>query len=364
MSIIRSGLAGVGLTLAMACGAAAQPANIPGEPVPSTFAIGVKPGHPLDNLPAGTRMISPFGERPVFSPDGRRIAFLDHAMGDAYEYDLSTGKVRNLTGHAPHAGIFRVHYLRDGSFVLSAAAQPGLTPQQARGRTELYWMDAAGSGLLIPLGQKLFEGVAVSRSSNRIAWATMTPDGKSPREPGAEGASTLWVGEVEHKAGAARLSNIRKLTSKAWSDCVMEGQDFLPDDAEVLVPCYRFKTEGAGGGFGLSVLSVKLTDGRVTDYPVPKHLYNEVEGVFPDGKRALVECGNDNRIGLDLCLLELTPTSPRYTRLTFAQDYGNYRFANPMVSPDGRRIVFHYGLASDEAGMGRGILLMDLPAGF
>lgn len=347
-----------------AASAGAQVVRIPGEPVPAEFAIGIKPGHPLDTLPAGTRLLSAFGERPVFSPDGRKIAFVNHAHGDAFEYDLSTGRIRNLTGHTAHAGIFRVHYLRDGSFLFSAAAQHGLTAQQARGQTALYWMDAAGDGLLKPLNQRLMEGVAVSRTSNKVAWARWSPDGKSPAEPGAAGTSTLFVGEfVKAPGGEVRLDNVREVLTKPWSDCLLEAQDFTAGDAAVVAPCYRVGRDEKGPRFELGVLSVDLADRKVINYPLPVG-YHEVEGVFPDGKRALVECGNDNRVGLDLCLLELKPTAPAYSRLTFAQDYGNYRFANAVVSPDGRRMVFHYGLASDEAGTGRGILMTEFPAGF
>ena len=42
-------------------------------------------------------MLSAFGERAAFSPNGTRIAFVGKSYGDAYEIELATGHVRNLT---------------------------------------------------------------------------------------------------------------------------------------------------------------------------------------------------------------------------------------------------------------------------
>jgi hypothetical protein len=73
------------------------------------------------------------------------------------------------------------------------------------------------------------------------------------------------------------------------------------------------------------------------------------------------ECGNSHKEGLDLCLLELKAERSRYTRITYAQDYGNCRFSNPTVDPDGKLVAFQFGYASDEPGVGRGIFLMEFP---
>lgn len=332
--------------------------EIPGGPVPDKFVIGSKKGHPLDHLPAGIRVATAFGERAVISPDGRKFVFVDRFLGNAFEYDIATKTTRNITAHTPHLGISRIHYLSDGSYIIVAPRELAATPRDTRRtKLELFWLDAAASGPLVPLGQPVFEGIAASRTSNKIAWTENSPRDVYPLVPDAQGTATLKVGDVVVEDGRARLVGARTLLSTPFSECVLEAQDFLPGDGAVVLPCYNNDASLVGH----KVLSVSLADGKVTNYPVPAHQYAEVEGVFPDGRRAFVECGNKHTEGLDLCLLELRADRPRYTRITYVQDYGNYRFSNPTVSPDGKLVAFQFGYASDESGMGRGILLLDFP---
>jgi len=149
-----------------------------GEPVPQVFEVGTKSGDPLHHLPPNVRLISSFGERGVFSPDSRKIAFIGKSFGDAYEYDIESGTVRNLTVNVAHRGFLRVHYLRDGSLILTGPHRPAESISETRFlRSEIWWMDAEGSRPPSRLGPLLFEGVAVSPTSHRIAWAANDPPG-------------------------------------------------------------------------------------------------------------------------------------------------------------------------------------------
>ena len=51
---------------------------------------GTRDGSPEDNLPPGMTRLTHFGERASWSPDGKRIAFMEKSFGDAYEVDLAT----------------------------------------------------------------------------------------------------------------------------------------------------------------------------------------------------------------------------------------------------------------------------------
>ena len=161
--------------------------------------------------------------------------------------------------------------------------------------------------------------------------------------------------------GTAKLEDIREIVTT--TDCFVEAQDFLPGEKGLLLPCYAF---GEGpSGVETKVLSVDLASKKLTHYPTPPSLYAEVEGILPDGKRTLVECAQDRAKGMDLCVLDLDPKKPRYTRMTNIVQYGGWKYGNPVVRPDGRTIAAQVGSADViDAGVGQGIVLMDLAPDF
>ena len=329
--------------------AASDEVAMPGEPLDTAFEVGSMPDEPLDNLPEGTRLISHFGERAVFSPDSKKIAFIGKSYGDVFEYDIASGAVRNLTNHMPHGGLLRVHYMHDGSLILTGPVAMGQDRMETRFKqAELWWLDAAASRGIERLGQFLFEGVAVSPVSNRIAWVYNDPPGYEMSD-GARGI--LRTAEVVKRDGRTRLENVRDLLVMPRDQCVLEVQDFLPDGSAVTTVCY-----------GGNALIVPMSGEGVTEIPMPGGFDSELEGILPDGKRSLFECGAHGKGG-EICLLELKKDNPRYTRITRVTDYGDYSFSNPQVSRDGSMIAFQFAKGGDEPGVGRGILLMDMPEG-
>src|SRR5690606_36982310 len=84
MSRVGAVLSGLGIVLGL--GAASPPADRP---------LAAK----------DAEILSEFGERPAFSPDGTRVAFIDKSYGDAYEIELATRRIRSLTSNFPHQGI-------------------------------------------------------------------------------------------------------------------------------------------------------------------------------------------------------------------------------------------------------------------
>jgi hypothetical protein len=47
-----------------------------------------KQGSPLEHLPRNIEVLTHFGERADFSPDNRRVAFMNKSFGDAFVVDV------------------------------------------------------------------------------------------------------------------------------------------------------------------------------------------------------------------------------------------------------------------------------------
>lgn len=362
------------LALGLFMGSVAAPLGA-APPEPLQFPPPSKQGDPLQHLPPHIRQLTSFGERPVFSPDSKRVAFVNRMFGDAFEYDLTTGRTRNLTAHTPHDGFLRVHYLADGSYLLLGARPlPKALAQDARlirrNAIELWVLDKEASGPVMPLQQRLFEGVAVSRKSNRIAWVSLLPNPAPFVRKGTEIVSdaspdqysVMHTGDVVVRDGVPRVENIKEVLRKGFDDCLLEPQDFRDDDREIISSCYARKN---GGLHGNGVWGVRTDSGKMTLYRNVPGEHLEVEGIAPSGAWTAVECGPvaKDTFPREVCRLELVPNG-KLTRLTNVLDYEIAKFSNPSISPDGKLMAFHYGWGRGEGepGAGRGILLMQLPA--
>jgi len=112
------------------------------------------------------------------------------------------------------------------------------------------------------------------------------------------------------------------------------------------------------------VLGIDLATGKITVYRKLAGEYNEVEGIFPDGKYTLVESSREqleqNSNYIDIWKLKLEANSTDFTRVTRWGEYRGYKASNPVVSADGKRIAFQSARSKDPAGVGYGIFVMDV----
>jgi hypothetical protein len=314
----------------------------------------VRSGSPEDHLPPQITRLTGFGERAVWSPDGKRIAFMSKSFGDAFEIDVATRLTRLLTGHFRHAGFLRVHYLPNGDYLLIGARE-FRDIRTTRDRDQELWLMKAGARAApIALGQKVSEGIAVSRKRPRIAWANT--HGQYP-DSIPDGESVLNVADVVYdSAGAPHLANAHEVLRAHRPECTLEAQDFRRDDAELVYVCYR-------AGDKADVFGLDLASGTITTYRKVDGEYNEVEGVSPDGAWALVESSRDQGAGrqdsrhIDLWKLTLVPNSTEFVRMTRWGDFDGYKASNPTVSPDGKWFAFQSARSVDPAGVGYGIFL-------
>jgi Tol biopolymer transport system component len=316
------------------------------------LAAGGQEGGPEDHLPSKITRLTSFGERASWSPDGTRIAFMSKSFGDAFVVDVATRTIRLLT-HYPNAGYLRVQYLPDGSFFL-IGARTFTDIRTTRSRDQEMWVLAAGgSGAPVPLGHKISEGVAISRTQPKIAWSNT--HGQYP-DLLSEGESVIYTADVVKEGGRPTLVHKKEVLRARAPECTLEAQDFRRNDTELVYTCYR---SGLADVFGID-----LSTGEKTTYRRLAGEYNEVEGIFPDGTRTLVESSREQAAHdashIDIWSLKLEPESPDFVRLTRWGDYPGYKASNPVVSPDGRTIAFQSARSSDAAGVGYGLFLLHL----
>jgi Tol biopolymer transport system component len=305
---------------------------------------------PLDELPSYIKQVAYFGERADWSHDGKKILFLSKTFGDVFEVELATGKIHLMTGYFYHEGFTRALYLSNGDILLSGARKfDAANPQASRSgkNAELWVLKYDLSGPPVAIGEHCSEGPAVSRSRMTIAWTLMD-----------EGL--IYMGDIVYEDKKPKLIN-KKLILDANNlpfKSSIETQNFRPpDEKELTFSAYNYQ--------GSEVMGLDIATGKIVNYSNAPGSYEEPEGIFPDGKYTLVECDRHNPKGnqyIDIYKLALDGSS-RMERLTHFADYPGYKASNPVVSDDGRFIAFQYAKLGDQAGVGRGILVLDI-AGF
>jgi Tol biopolymer transport system component len=297
-------------------------------------------------LPPYIRQVTHFGERADWSHDGKRLLFIEKTFGDVYEVELATGIIRPMTHRYFHEGYTRALYLSNGDILLSGARTFDANdpwPSRSEKNAELWVLKKNLSGAPVPLGEKCSEGPAVSRRSPHIAWTR---------------GGAFYAADIAYDAGTPRLTNKKKILDKRDLpfECDIETQNFRPpQETELIFSGYGYQ--------GTEVLGLDLETGKVTNYSNAPGQYDEPEGIFPDGKHTLVECDKHILKGSqydDIYKLALDG-SGNTERLTHFNDYPGYKASNPVVSDDGRFIAFQFARVGDPAGVGRGLLVLDLP---
>jgi hypothetical protein len=320
---------------------------------------GTLSGSPADELPPYIRLVLPTGMRPAWSPDGRYLLYLDAPLGDVWRLDLRSGARRNLTGNLDTHGFTRAHYLPSGDVVLCGPAEPTSEgPEQGRFDGVLWVLPRPYAGPVVPLGHPCWEGIAVSRTRDRIAWNESDIDFTSPQgiAGAATGKSEIWTGDVVHRGADVRLVDAHRVVTRWESvpDAPIEVQDFRgPGDRELIFTAYAHLNG--------EVMGYDIPTRTTTDYS-NRPFYEEAEGVAPDGGFVLVE--RDLMVtpipgALDIWRLSLDGPGT-WQRLTHFNRYKGYGASNPVVSPDGRLVAFQLSLADGAEGEGSGLFLLDL----
>jgi hypothetical protein len=323
--------------------------------IPALLSAQQKTGSPLQDLPKNIEVLTHFGERADFSPDNQSVAFMAKSFGDAFTIDLKSRVIRCLTCNIPGAAFLRVMHLSTGDYLL-IGAEKFTDIRTSRGRdNELWFLSKKPGSKPVRLNQKMSEGAAISKKSMLISFSETS--GQNAELP--KGASRLIVAEVD--PASAALTNKHAVLESPDNRCTLEAQDFFENDSKMTYTCYEPK--------GLSsVWTIDLKTKETVNQSKNVGGYNEVEGIFPDGKYTCVESDRQavqqGREGLfrniDIWKLRLDGTGKDFTRLTHFNEYVGGKASNPVVSMDGRYMAFQLANTADEAGVGYGILLYRL----
>lgn len=318
------------------------------------LAQGRKAGNPLDHLPPNIEILTHFGERADISPDNAQIAFMAKSFGDAMVIDLESRAIRCLTCNVPGAVFLRVMHLVTGDYILIGPERfEDIRTSRSRDN-ELWFLKKERGSKPVKIGQKMSEGAALSKKSLKIAFSQTA----SHAADLAPGASRLIVAELDLSGTGPRLVNARTVHESADRSCVLEAQDFYDNDTKLTFTCYE--PQGLA-----SVMGIDLNTRQVTNFSRAPGTYNEVEGIFPDGKYSCVEAdrqcdtlgGQRGSGNIDIWKLRLDGTGKDFVRLTHFNDYEGAKSSNPVVSTDGRFMAFQSARVADPAGVGYGILL-------
>src|SRR4051812_28478104 len=312
------------------------------------------PGSQLDRLPAHIEVLTQFGERADISPDNQSVAFMAKSFGDAMIVDLKTRAIRCLTCAVPAAAFLRVMHLPTGDYILIGPDHFEDIRVSRTRDNELWFLSKARGSKPVKFNEHMSEGMAISKKSLKVAYSQV--HAQAAEVPA--GASRLVVADVTIQNGAPALTNKTVVYESQDSGCTIEAQDFYDNDTKMTFTCYEPK--------GLaSVMGIDLATKQVTNFSKAPGTYNEVEGIFPDGRYTCVEAdrqvdtlgGARGAGNIDIWKLKLDGTGRDFVRLTRFNDFEGGKASNPVVSTDGRFMAFQTAKTTDPAGVGYGILI-------
>lgn len=308
-------------------------------------------GDLLKKLPKNIEVLTVFGERADISPDNKKVAFMAKTFGDAMVIDVKTKRISCLTCNIPAASFVRVMHVISGDYLLIGPEKFENSVVSKR-NNDLWFLSKEPGSVPVKIGQKVSEGVAVSKTSMKIAFTEISSAG----EPKV--FSKIVVADLDINGGTPKLINRKNIVESADKTCTVEAQDFYANDTKMTFFCYI-----PNGAF--DVKGVDVVTKQVTNFSNAPTAFNEPEGIFPDGKYTTVEMdrqcdwlgGQRGSANLDIWKLKLDGTGKELVRLTYFNDYEGGKAANPVVSTDGKFMAFQVAKSTDPPGMGHGVLL-------
>lgn len=311
----------------------------------------------LDDPPLYHHKLLDYGERPYWTLDSRRIAFVESNYGDACEIDLETRKVRDLTkGLGKHHSFLRVLVLSNGDYLLIGPKEFKDRYTSRHVESELWVLDKNCRTPPKPLGRRIFEGCGVSTLAPRITYAV---SGHNDPNLGGPDVYECHVTEIIYGKDGPELGE-DQIIYRANGGHHPEPQDFRHNDTEVIMAEYIGNRREDPENYKCVIKGVMIETGEVRTYIDEPRVHNECEGIFPDHEHTCLESSCDGGYPPnDLWKMKLDGTGRR-VRMTQFHKYSPWRSSNSNVSLDGKWLAFMVNIRTDEAGYGRGLGLLDL----
>ena len=201
----------------------------------------------------------------------------------------------------------------------------------------MWVMKADRSAPPTPLGYKIHEGVAISRTRLRIAWSNSHQQYPDRFE---EGESALYVADIVYDGGVPHLANKKEIIRAHLPDCTLEAQDFRYDDTQLIYTCYRENGNKADVmGVDLARARSRRTARSPTNTTRPRASRPTAMGARGVEPRPGISRAADVSLHRHLeARLEANGTD--FMRMTRFGDFDGRKAANPVVSPDGGRSPF------------------------
>jgi hypothetical protein len=322
-----------------------------------------KQGSPIDALPKNQEVLTTFGERADISPDNTRVAFMDKSFGDAFVIDLKTRKITCLTCSIPGATFLRIMYLSNGDFILIGPEKFTDIHTSRTRDNELWYMSSKPGSKPVRVGVHLSEGAAPSKTSMKIAYSELPAQFPEIHK----GNSRMVTADIDLSGPTPKLVNRKIVYESHSAACDLEAQDLYDHDTKMTFTCYNHDPAQLPPHVQIlaNTMSIDLKTSEVTNMTKHDGTYNEVEGIFPDGKYTCVEGDRQvEQLGgmhglheIDIWKLKLDGTGKDFVRLTHFNDYDGWKASNPVVSTDGKFMAFQVASTKDEAGVGYGLIL-------
>ena len=239
---------------------------------------------PLDHLPPNVEVLTRFGERADVSPDNRHVAFMAKSFGDAFVIDLETREIRCLTCGVPGAAFLRVMHLPSSDYLLIGPERFEDVGKSRSRDNELWFLSRKPGSRPVRLGRRMSEGAAVSKRSTKIAFSV----GRAQDDGVPEDRTRLVVADLDPTGEIPALRGEHVVFTSDGPGCSLEAQDFFDEDRKLTYSCYE--PEGRS-----SAWTIDLATGERKNQTAAIGYYNEVEGIFPDGRHTCVESDHQSR---------------------------------------------------------------------